>query len=208
MKSLFKIVLCELFHPFIFGKDENSDKNIDGHFLVINSYISGNFHSLEDDDDLNDEDDDLNDDEDDLNDDEDDDEIYSEYDDGDDENIQQYNNLNIFEIVEKDINYLKRPGGRRVLPNLNNQLIKHPLIRNYRKIVNQLLRFEIAQCITLSGGEYVAIIKTVWIKIIIRTFKNAFKKIMWKMYSDRLKGLKGSRQPLLRGLLKSYKKLT
>ena len=38
IKPLFKIVLCELFHPLIFGKDENSDKNIDGHFLVINSY--------------------------------------------------------------------------------------------------------------------------------------------------------------------------
>ena len=43
MKPLFRIALCELFHPFIFGKDENSDKNIDGHFLVINSYTRNHF---------------------------------------------------------------------------------------------------------------------------------------------------------------------
>jgi hypothetical protein len=112
-------------------------------------------------------------------------------------------NSNIFEIVEKDISYLKSPRGRKTLPNINHPLINHPLVRNYRQIVDQWLRFEIAYCITLSGGEYVAIIKTFWIKIIIRTFKNAFKRRLWKMYLERLKGIKitSLNQPLLKGLL-------
>jgi hypothetical protein len=181
--TIFRIVLCELFHPLIFGKDENSDKNIDGHFLVLNSYsryFSNNIEEEEEEDEDEDEDE------------------YEEY----EETIPLYNN-NIFEIVENDISYLNTPGGRKTLPNINNPLINHSLIRNYRKIVKQWLRFEIAHCIVLSGGEYVAILKTFWIKIIIRAFKNAFKRKMWKIHLERLKGIRitTQNQSLLKGLL-------
>jgi hypothetical protein len=36
--TLFKIVVCELFHPLVFGVDENSDPAINGHFIVLNTY--------------------------------------------------------------------------------------------------------------------------------------------------------------------------
>ena len=189
IKPLFKIVLCELFHPFIFGKDENSDKNIDGHFLVINSYTRGIYSYMEEEEE---EDDDQE------------EEEYEEY-----EEYGQFTPLydnNIFEIVEKDISYLNSPGGRKTLPNINHPLINHPLVRNYRKIVKQCLRFEIALCITLSGGECIAIIKTFWIKIIIRKFKNAFKRKMWKIYLLRLKGIKETNISILKGLCAGLKK--
>jgi hypothetical protein len=192
MKPLFRIALCELFHPFLFGKDENSDKNIDGHFLVINSYTRSHFINNEEEDEEDEEEDE--DDEDDEE--EEEDEEYEEY----EEAIPLYTS-NIFEIVEKDITYLNTPGGRKTLPNINHPLINHPLVRNYRHIVRHGLKFEIAYCITLSGGEYVAILKTFWIKIIIRAFKNAFKKRMWKKYSERLRGIKETKSSLLKGLL-------
>ena len=198
MKPLFRIALCELFHPFLFGKDENNDKNIDGHFLVINSYTRSHFiNNGEDEEDDDEDDDDEEDDEEDEDDEDDEDEEeYEEY----EEAIPLYTS-NIFEIVEKDITYLNTPGGRKTLPNINHPLINHPLVRNYRHIVRHGLKFEIAHCITLSGGEYVAILKTFWIKIIIRAFKNAFKRKMWKMYSDRLRGIKETKRSLLKGLL-------
>jgi hypothetical protein len=192
MNPLFKIALCELFHPFIFGKDENSDKNIDGHFLVINSYTRNYFINN------NEEEEEEEDDDDDGDDDDGDDDEYEEY----EETIPLYNS-NIFEIVEKDITYLKTPGTRKTLPNINHPLINHPLVRNYRHIVEHGLRFEIAHCIVLSGGEYIAILKTFWIKIIIRAFKNAFKRKIWKIHSERLKGIRitTQNQSLLKGLL-------
>ena len=194
IKPLFKIVLCELFHPFIFGKDENSDKNIDGHYLVINSYTRYIAEEEEEEEEEEDEEED-----------EEEEDEYEEYNEVGGTFTPLYDN-NIFEIVEKDISYLNSPGGRKTLPNINHPLINHPLVRNYRKIVKQCLRFEIALCITLSGGECIAIIKTFWIKIIIRTFKNAFRKKMWKIYLLRLKGIKEGNISILKGLCAGLKK--
>jgi hypothetical protein len=178
MKPLFRIVVCELFHPLIFGKDENSDKNIDGHFLVINSYTRNYSYTIDD----NEEDDEEDDEE------EEEEEDYPEY---EGEGIPLYDN-NIFEIVEKDISQLK---------SRNHPMFNHPSVRNYNKIVKQCLRFEIAHCITLSGGECIAILKTFWIKVIIRTYKKAYKKKIWSMYQHRLNGNRGSYKSILRGLL-------
>jgi hypothetical protein len=194
IKPLFKIVLCELFHPFIFGKDENSDKNIDGHYLVINSYTR--YIAEEEEEEEEDEEEEEEEDEEDE---------YEEYNEVGGTFTPLYDN-NIFEIVEKDISYLNSPGGRKTLPNINHPLINHPLVRNYRKIVKQCLRFEIALCITLSGGECIAIVKTFWIKIIIRKFKNAFRRKMWKIYLQRLKGIKESNISILKGLCAGLKK--
>ena len=53
---------------------------------------------------------------------------------------------------------------------------KHPFIRNYRKIVLRLtyIQPEIAECIVLSSGESVAILKTFWIRIVQRAWKRVF----------------------------------
>jgi hypothetical protein len=51
--------------------------------------------------------------------------------------------------------------------------IQHEISPNYRKI---FLRPQIVECIDLDSGHRVAIIKTFWIKIIQRTWKNILKK--------------------------------
>jgi hypothetical protein len=38
MPRRYKIVLCDLFDSDIYGIDENSDKNIEKHYIVIHSY--------------------------------------------------------------------------------------------------------------------------------------------------------------------------
>jgi hypothetical protein len=50
---------------------------------------------------------------------------------------------------------------------------KHPFIRNYRRIVlrPEYIQPEIAECIILSSGESVAILKTFWIRIIQRAWR-------------------------------------
>ena len=54
---------------------------------------------------------------------------------------------------------------------------RHPTIRNYRHIVSSenYIQPQIAECIYLKGDEYVAIIKTFWIKIIQRAWKKVYK---------------------------------
>ena len=54
----------------------------------------------------------------------------------------------------------------------------HPCIRNYRNIITRenYIRPEIGQYIILPSLEAVAILKTVWLRIIQRTWKNVFKK--------------------------------
>jgi len=125
MPQRYKIVLCDLFNSIIYGVDENSDKNIKNHYIVITSY--------------------------------------------------KYYNPN---VIKKDIKF-------------------------YSKHVNKILYPEIAECIILSGGETISILKTFWIKLIQRKWKKIFKKYMWDQYLRQLKGLPPTRPNLLRGLIKN-----
>jgi hypothetical protein len=61
---------------------------------------------------------------------------------------------------------------------LNSSLPVHNTIRNYKTIVqsNHYFSPQIAQCIVLSTQETIAIIKTMWIKIIQRTWKKVYLK--------------------------------
>jgi len=60
--------------------------------------------------------------------------------------------------------------------NMNHidKITPHNIFKNYRNIVlrRDNIKPEIAECLYLSGGECVSIIKTFWIKIIQRTWKN------------------------------------
>ena len=62
--------------------------------------------------------------------------------------------------------------------------VKHNTIRNYRNIIARpdYIRPEIAECIVLPSQHTVAIIKTIWIKIIQRKWK--------KVYAERNKIIK------------------
>lgn len=54
--------------------------------------------------------------------------------------------------------------------------VKHSIIRNYRNIIarSDYIRPEIAECIVLPSQHNVAIIKTIWIKIIQRKWKKVY----------------------------------
>ena len=59
--------------------------------------------------------------------------------------------------------------------------INHDFIRNYKNIIQRGCRPEIAKIIYLQGGECIAILKTFWIRLIQRTWKNVFKKRIYKI---------------------------
>jgi hypothetical protein len=55
-----------------------------------------------------------------------------------------------------------------------DEITPHTIFKNYRNILLRPdnIKPEIAECLYLSGGECVSILKTFWIKIIQRTWKN------------------------------------
>jgi len=57
-------------------------------------------------------------------------------------------------------------------------IINHSVFRNYTNIItNQpYIRPEIAECVYLENQECVAILKTFWLRLIQRTWKNIFRK--------------------------------
>ena len=55
-------------------------------------------------------------------------------------------------------------------------ILGHPFIRNYRHIAQFDFRTEIVQIIQLSGNEQVAILKTLWLRILQRKWKNICRK--------------------------------
>ena len=61
---------------------------------------------------------------------------------------------------------------------LSPNYCRHPWIRNYKNIAarNNYIRPEIAECIILSGNETVAILKTFWLRLIQRKWKNIIKE--------------------------------
>jgi hypothetical protein len=58
-----------------------------------------------------------------------------------------------------------------------DEITPHNIFRNYRNIIlTDNIKPEIAECLYLSGGECVAILKTFWIKIIQRKWKNILEE--------------------------------
>uniref|UniRef100_A0A6C0BSH6 Uncharacterized protein n=1 Tax=viral metagenome TaxID=1070528 RepID=A0A6C0BSH6_9ZZZZ len=56
--------------------------------------------------------------------------------------------------------------------------IYHPLIRNFHYIsMMRYNTFDIVECIELSGGEMIAIIKTYYIRLLQRKWKKIYKTI-------------------------------
>ncbi len=57
---------------------------------------------------------------------------------------------------------------------INSNKLNHNRIRNYKNIVNRAnyIKPEIAQCIYLPSNECIAILKTFWIRLIQRKWKN------------------------------------
>jgi hypothetical protein len=151
------LMLCELYHPKLHGFDEKSDPNIFGHYMV--AYIK---HSEESDnesdgghsDDYNDGDD------------------YT--DDSDDENDEVTLDNTIMQTYQNKYKFLVQNSLKF---NIN---LEHKIVRNYINIVTKdnYITPHIGQRIYLSGHECVAIIKTMWLKIVQRCWRRVYKKRM------------------------------
>lgn len=135
------LVVCEMYNKFIHGYDANSYDIVKGHYLCM--HVSRN-RSIFDERDT----------ESDLEDDE-----YQRdqfYEDGE---------CHISDIVDLHsayyINYVKKPSR------------KHDIIRNYRRIIskNDYIQPHLAEVLYLPSGECVAIIKTMWLKVVQRAWR-------------------------------------
>ncbi len=153
------LMLCELFHPKMHGFDENSDPTVLGHYMII--FIKDNNETSSGSEDNNDDD-------------YSDYESYDEFDDSDEENDELLvDNLTI-QTHQNKYRYIVENSA-----NLNINL-EHQIIRNYINIVTKdnYITPQIGQRIYLSGDECVAIIKTMWLKIVQRCWKRVYKKRM------------------------------
>jgi len=145
----YKIVLCEIFNPYIHGIDDASDPEIAGHYLVDSTYDSLPFDSS-----FNGSDSDS------------DGDSYNGSNDSDDS--IEYNN--IYDVIPSFRGHIRMD----ILPYDSRAV--HPFIRNYKKIISNknYIKPEIAECFYLSGDECVAILKTFWIRIVQRAWKRVF----------------------------------
>lgn len=95
--------------------------------------------------------------------------------------FKEFKKYEIEEIINDYIFDLERWGLQTFGPlsySLSyslSQSLSHPIIRNYNCIYNKI-KPEIAECIYLNTNEYICILKTFWIRLIQRTWKNIFKR--------------------------------
>lgn len=141
-----KLVLCEIYNRAIHGfSAEFSDPAIDGQYLVIESFKPQGLYDLDSD-------------------------SYSDFSDDEDEINYDDRPFSIHSVATfyqaKYIMFSKKYGNK----------IRHPFIRNYAKIISRefYIQPEIAQCFYLSGEEYVAILKTFWLRLVQRRWKTVF----------------------------------
>ena len=82
----------------------------------------------------------------------------------------RYKKLDI-EYINDDARYIQHEYTNMINTN-------HDIFKNYRKIIKNknYIKPEIIECIYLDTGYCVAILKTYWIKIIQRIWKNILKK--------------------------------
>ena len=143
------LMLCELYHPKLHGFNEKSDPNIFGHHMV--AYIKDN--------EMSDNESEYSDDDSYYSTDEDDDMVLDKV------IIQTYQNK-YNTLIENSLKF-----------NIN---LEHKIVRNYINIVTKdnYITPQIGQRIYLSGDECVAIIKTMWLKIVQRCWKRVYKTRM------------------------------
>jgi len=91
-------------------------------------------------------------------------------DDSDDDSNNEYYNTKI-NIISKILKISKFYNRR-----YRKVKLEHSIIRNYSNMIisKNYIKPEIAECIYLKNKEYVAILKTFWIRLIQRTWKRIF----------------------------------
>ena len=184
-RNKYNLLLCELHHPGIHGKTNNSAANIETHFLIHDRFDGHGYPIKNQDEDTEDETD-------------------------EDEDVADYNITSVMEFLK---NQYSDPA------NFNLRYFEsHPTIRNYRNIINNsnYIKPEIGEYIVLPTQEAVAILKTFWLRILQRKWKNVFKERLnimkmrsnpicvyarqitgkWPPYCSHLPGLSGMLNPL------------
>jgi hypothetical protein len=157
------LIICELHNPIIHGKTDESYHNIENHYLVYDKFDGKTGISLSC-----------------L-------ENYDEYDtdeefdtddefDSDSDSDSYDNNDNRICKIDDSIKHL-RTCYKNFVRKLN-YYEKHPSIRNYDKIISRkdYIKKEIGYCIVLPTQETIAILKTFWLRIVQRKWKNIFKQ--------------------------------
>ena len=123
-----------------------NDANIDGHYLIINKFDASTGSAIYSDSGSDLEEDDYE---------------------SDDDSIESGDSSSSLSLFTNDYNdyYHQVPSN-----------VKHNIIRNYQNIIARpdYIRPEIAECIVLPSQHTVAIIKTMWIKIIQRKWKKVY----------------------------------
>jgi len=182
-KNKWHLMLCELHFPTIHGKTDDSQPDIETHYLVYDIYdpttgISLNYTESDEEFD------------------------YDTYD-NDETNLPRIN-YDIISLKQKYFN---------LSICFTRYLYKHPIIRNYQNIISKpnYIKPEIGEYIILPTHETITILKTFWIRIIQKKWKKVFQekqKIIrqrcsiqslkirqitgyWPIYCNNLPGLKG-----------------
>ena len=88
----------------------------------------------------------------------------------------RFKKLNM-EIINANASIIKNVYSR-LITTRNSRTNSHPIYKNYTNIVarNTYIKPEIAECIYLETHECVAVLKTVWIRLIQRTWRNVIRK--------------------------------
>ena len=147
------LMLCELHYPGRHGKTEDSDPNIENHYLVYDRFdpkTGISFCHLDEYQELDTD---------------------NEYDSDDDMEERQLVNLN------NEVNFLKEMYSNPA--NFNPQYFGiHPTIRNYHNIIlnPNYIKPEIGEYIILPTQEAIAILKTFWLRIIQKKWKKVFQE--------------------------------
>ena len=165
-KNKWYLMLCQIHHPELHGKTDDSDPHIETHYLVYDRFETKNgisYSFLDEYEEIDTDD---------------------EYDSDDDiDNSYRILNINDSQSFLKQ-NYLN-------LSELNN-LGRHPTIRNYNNIYSNTdyIKPEIGEYIILPTQEAIAILKTFWLRIIQRKWKKIFEErkliIKKRSYPDSL----------------------
>ena len=130
----------------------------------------------------------------------------SEDEDSDEDSDEEYVSDLTF-TLEQNIEFYQT-----VNPAANKKYVPHKTIRNYFNIISRpdYIKPEIGLQIKLDTGETVAIIKTFWLKIVQRRWRNVLKKRMQMIYcalKNREYGIRAD-LPKLRGCLADLRKPT
>jgi hypothetical protein len=143
------LMLCELHYPGRHGKTEDSDPNIETHYLVYDRISYSHLDEYEEYDTDNDSDN------------------------SDDDSEDEYNN--VFIKLNSEIKWLREHYSN----SLNTLYLEnHPTIRNYHNIIKNpnYIKAEIGEYVILPTQEAIAILKTFWLRIIQKKWKKVFQE--------------------------------